>query len=63
MIVRFGGGNNGIAEYLEKGMKQGRMFSRDELNGVYSLYVGILDFHFPVSFLFLGFPPPDLLDC
>ncbi|NBI13697.1 hypothetical protein GVX81_08780 [[Haemophilus] felis] len=32
MIVRFGGGNNGIAEYLEKGMKQGRMFSRDELD-------------------------------
>ncbi|MFC1118058.1 LPD7 domain-containing protein [Pasteurella multocida] len=32
MIVRFGGGNKGIAEYLEKGMKQGRMFSRDELD-------------------------------
>lgn len=32
MIVRFGGGNSGIAEYLEKGMKQGRMFSRDELD-------------------------------
>ena len=32
MIVRFGGGNSGIAEYLENGMKQGRMFSRDELD-------------------------------
>lgn len=32
MIVRYGGGNNGIAEYLENGMKQGRMFSRDELD-------------------------------
>lgn len=32
MIVRFGGGNKGIAEYLENGMKQGRMFSRNELD-------------------------------
>ncbi|WP_439295228.1 LPD7 domain-containing protein [Lonepinella sp. BR2882] len=32
MIVRFGGGNSGIASYLENGMKQGRMFSRDELD-------------------------------
>ncbi|MBI0006984.1 hypothetical protein H3S74_12165 [Gilliamella sp. W8126] len=32
MIVRFGGGNSGIAEYLEKGMKQGRSASRDELD-------------------------------
>ncbi|MFQ0972244.1 LPD7 domain-containing protein, partial [Gilliamella sp. BG1] len=32
MIVRFGGGNNGIAEYLEKGIKQGRTLSRDELD-------------------------------
>ena len=32
MIVRFGGGNSGIAEYLEQGNKQGRVFSRDELD-------------------------------
>lgn len=32
MIVRFGGGNKGIADYLEKGMKQSRFFSRDELD-------------------------------
>ncbi len=32
MIVRFGGGNSGIAEYLEKGSKYGRHYSRDELD-------------------------------
>lgn len=32
MIVEVGGGNSGIAEYLEKGMKQGRLFERDELD-------------------------------
>lgn len=32
MIVEVGGGNSGIAEYLEKGLKQGRIFSRDELD-------------------------------
>jgi hypothetical protein len=32
MIVRFGGGNNGIAEYLENGIKQGRTLARDELD-------------------------------
>lgn len=32
MIVEIGGGNSGIAEYLEKGLKQGRLFSRDELD-------------------------------
>lgn len=32
MIVEINGGNSGIAEYLEKGLKQGRLFSRDELD-------------------------------
>ena len=32
MIVEIGGGNSGIAEYLEKGLKQGRILSRDELD-------------------------------
>lgn len=32
MIIEIGGGNSGIAEYLEKGLKQGRIFSRDELD-------------------------------
>ncbi|HHF6641893.1 TPA: LPD7 domain-containing protein [Haemophilus influenzae] len=32
MIVEIGGGNSGIAEYLEKGLKQGRIFSRDKLD-------------------------------
>ncbi|MDG2957058.1 hypothetical protein P7L95_09920 [Bisgaard Taxon 10/6] len=32
MIAEISGGNNGIAEYLEKGFKQGRLFSRDELD-------------------------------
>lgn len=32
MIVRFGGGNSGIAEYLEKGAKHDRHYSRDELD-------------------------------
>lgn len=32
MIVRFGGGNSGIAEYLEKGLKYNRHYSRDELD-------------------------------
>ncbi|MFU2080678.1 LPD7 domain-containing protein [Avibacterium endocarditidis] len=32
MIVEIGGGNSGFAEYLEKGLKQGRLFSRDELD-------------------------------
>ena len=32
MIIRQGGGNSGIAEYLEKGAKSGRHYSRDELD-------------------------------
>lgn len=32
MIVEIGGGHSGIAEYLEKGLKQGRLLSRDELD-------------------------------
>lgn len=32
MIVEINGGNSGIAEYLEKGLKQGRLFARDELD-------------------------------
>ncbi len=32
MIVRFGGGNSGIAEYLEKGRKADRDYSREELD-------------------------------
>lgn len=32
MIVRFGGGNSGIGEYLEKGRKAERDYSRDELD-------------------------------
>lgn len=32
MIVRFGGGNSGIAEYLENGLKYNRHYSRDELD-------------------------------
>ncbi|MGL5290022.1 MAG: LPD7 domain-containing protein [Aeromonas sp.] len=32
MIARFGGGNNGIAEYLETGMKAQRDHTRDELD-------------------------------
>lgn len=32
MIIRSGGGNSGIAEYLEKGAKYGRHYSRDELD-------------------------------
>ena len=32
MIVRFGGGNNGIAEYLENGRKAEREYTRDELD-------------------------------
>lgn len=32
MLVRLGGGNSGIVEYLEKGRKQGRELTRDELD-------------------------------
>lgn len=32
MLVRVSGGNNGIKDYLEKGQKQDRHFSRDELD-------------------------------
>lgn len=32
MIVRFGGGNSGIMDYLENGAKHGRHYSRDELD-------------------------------
>lgn len=32
MLIRIGGGNSGIKEYLEKGHKQGRENSRDELD-------------------------------
>lgn len=32
MLIRPGGGNDGIKNYLEKGQKQGRAFSRDELD-------------------------------
>lgn len=32
MIIRFGGGNSGIVEYLETGQKSGREYSRDELD-------------------------------
>lgn len=32
MLARISGGNSGIAEYLETGIKNGRDFSRDELD-------------------------------
>lgn len=32
MLIRLGGGNSGIKEYLENGHKQGREMSRDELD-------------------------------
>lgn len=32
MIARFGGGNNGVAEYLENGRKAEREYTRDELD-------------------------------
>lgn len=32
MIVEVSGGNSGVAEYLEKGLKQDRLLSRDELD-------------------------------
>lgn len=32
MLIRVGGGKEGIKEYLEKGHKQGREHSRDELD-------------------------------
>lgn len=32
MLIRLGGGSEGIKEYLEKGHKQGREWSRDELD-------------------------------
>lgn len=32
MIIRYGGGNSGIKEYLEKGRKADRHFTRDELD-------------------------------
>jgi hypothetical protein len=32
MLARIGGGNSGIIEYLEKGRKQGRELTRDELD-------------------------------
>lgn len=49
MIVRFGGGNSGIAEYLEKGRKADRDYSREEmdhrliLDGDLSLTESIID--------------------
>ncbi|GAL12227.1 relaxase [Vibrio astriarenae] len=32
MLIRVGGGSGGIKEYLEQGIKNGRDFSRDELD-------------------------------
>jgi hypothetical protein len=32
MLSRVSGGNSGIAEYLETGIKNGRDFTRDELD-------------------------------
>lgn len=32
MIIRYGGGNSGIADYLEHGSKHGRHYTRDELD-------------------------------
>ncbi|EFD8955147.1 relaxase, partial [Escherichia coli] len=32
MIIRYGGGNYGIAEYLENGRKAEREYTRDELD-------------------------------
>ncbi|HGU4555833.1 TPA: relaxase, partial [Escherichia coli] len=32
MIIRYGGGNHGIAEYLENGRKAEREYTRDELD-------------------------------
>src|SRR5699024_5650395 len=32
MIIRYGGGNQGIAEYLENGRKAEREYARDELD-------------------------------
>jgi hypothetical protein len=43
MLIRIGGGKEGIKEYLEKGHKQGREFSRDELDERVIL-AGDLDF-------------------
>lgn len=43
MLIRVGGGNAGIKEYLEKGHKQGREHSRDELDERVIL-AGDLDF-------------------
>lgn len=37
MIIRYGGGNNGIAEYLENGRKAEREYTRDELDHRYIL--------------------------
>ncbi|WP_158782800.1 LPD7 domain-containing protein [Pantoea sp. BAV 3049] len=37
MIIRYGGGNNGIAEYLESGRKADREYTRDELDHRYIL--------------------------
>lgn len=43
MLIRIGGGKEGIKEYLENGHKQGREFSRDELDERVIL-AGDLDF-------------------
>lgn len=32
MLVRISGGNKGVCEYLEKGHKQGREYTRDEID-------------------------------
>ncbi|MDR5614935.1 hypothetical protein [Arsenophonus sp.] len=32
MLIRISGGNSGIYEYLENGKKQGREFSRNEID-------------------------------
>lgn len=32
MLVRINGGNKGVCEYLEKGYKQGREYTRDEID-------------------------------
>jgi hypothetical protein len=37
MIIRYGGGNSGIKEYLEEGRKVDRHFTRDELDHRYTL--------------------------
>ncbi|EMB0626522.1 hypothetical protein U7Q65_005192, partial [Escherichia coli] len=32
MLIRVSGGNSGVCEYLEKGYKQGREYTRDEID-------------------------------